>query len=209
MRQLDSGPEFPPYEGPYDIPVLVDREDLRQFDMTRCTYFAAQATENTTEDWIADLRERGLPFLLLGATAVLHRPSLQKVEFETSGDIDNLFDGIEKLWGVVVETAHVWLPKYLLEHFGLERGAVLRLSYPLFRGALQFQRETMSEVRFRSLCDLATPDDLSPSPTETLAFREWSARQIAAARANFERQRADADREVLDWFDDDGVRHPG
>lgn len=39
------GPGIPPYEGPFDIPVLVDdRKELEGFRMTRCTFFEIEPT---------------------------------------------------------------------------------------------------------------------------------------------------------------------
>jgi hypothetical protein len=65
-----DGPLSPPYAGPYDIPVLID--DVKQyetFEMTRLSFFLIEVT-TAVDDWVAILRERGIPFLLFGPSAV-------------------------------------------------------------------------------------------------------------------------------------------
>lgn len=202
-------PLFPPYPGPFDVPVLLDdRKSLDGFEMTRCTYFTIQATDRAVDDWVAELRRRELPFLLLGVTAVIHRPSLTQERFETPSDIDTLFDPIEELGGVVVETSHIWLPNYLLDRFEAVRGDVLRLDFGLFRIALLFQREAITMDRLLSVCDEAHRYSIvERSEDETRAFRLWSEEQFDQASANFQRQRADPELGVLDWRDADGVIH--
>ena len=100
------GPGQPPYEGPYDIPVIVDDRPKRldAFQMTRCTFFTIEATE-AVDDWVAQLRVNDVPFLLLGVFAVIHRPDLEAARFSSPQQISSLFDKIEDTAGLVLRHA--------------------------------------------------------------------------------------------------------
>ena len=217
-------PQSPAPSGPLHMPVLVDAvRHLDGFNMTRCTFFTVEAA-TSTEDWVALLRERSIPFLLFGVTAVIYRPNLQETRFTSPEQLDMIFDAIEDVEGLVVETAHVWLPNFLFEvgdHLDMpanahkstvERGAVWRVSLGLFQRALQFQREVISRPDFVMLCNElveSTDEGVRFSPDETAVFRTWSAAQLDAARKNYERQRDDPSRRVLSWRDESGNVFPG
>jgi hypothetical protein len=113
---VQHGPRQPPYDGPYDVPVLVDDRPKRlgDFQMTRCTFFSVVATD-AVDDWVARLRAEKVPFLLMGLFAVIHRPDLESARFTSPEQISALFDRIDDMEGLVVENAHIWLPNFLLE----------------------------------------------------------------------------------------------
>ncbi len=215
---LASGPLLPPYRGPYTIPVLIDDiKQLESFNMTRGTFFTIDAS-GIGDDWVAILRSRWVPFLLLGVTATLHRPDLFHETFGSAASIDHLFGRIEEVEGLVVESEHIWLPNILFEpHIGqypakgkpipLERGAVWRVSYGLFQLALTFRQEVIEANTFLERCRQlieAGQIDMGYSQEETDAFRSWSAEQIEAARKNFLQQREDPSKGVLAYVDLDG-----
>jgi hypothetical protein len=218
------GPLLPPYSGPFDIPVLIDSvERSRDFDMTRSTFFTIEAA-SAIDDWVALLRERRIPFLLLGMSPVIHRPDLETPRFSSIGQIDELFNSIEDIGGLVVETAHIWLPNMLFDPSELRdlsssaedspfrRGSVWRVSFELFQRALQFQREVLDTERFSEECRELMESSEPPveySYDETVVFRAWSTAQIEAARANYLEQREDPDRGVLSWIGKDGKVYPG
>lgn len=215
-----EGPDRPPHTEPFDIPVLVDDvKHLEDFEMTRWTFFTIDAT-TAVQDWVAPLRERGIPFLLLGVSPVIHRPRGPSTRFTSPDQIDQLFDAIEDIKGLVVETAHIWLPNFLFdedegtwdlspsgEDSGGTRGAVWRLSLRLFREALLFQREVISGAVFASQCREHMESSVAPvqhSPEETAVFRVWSTAQIDAARINYLQQQEDPNRRVLKYVDESG-----
>jgi hypothetical protein len=219
IKELE-GPDRPSHAEPFDIPVLVDDvKHLEGFEMTRWTFFTIDAT-TAVEDWVALLRERGIPFLLLGVSPVIHRPSGPSTRFTSPDQIDQLFKAIEDIKGLVVETAHIWLPNFLFEGDGSAwdlspsgedsggmRGAVWRLSLRLFGVALLYQREVISGAAFSSQCHEHMQSSAAPvkhSPEETTVFRVWSADQIEAARINYLQQREDPDRDVLEYVDESG-----
>lgn len=214
-----DGPLSPPYPGPYDIPVLID--DVKQyegFEMSRLSYFIIEAT-TAVDDWVAILRERGIPFLLFGPSAVIHRPNLESVRFSAPDEIDWLFDEIESVEGLVVETAHIWLPNFLFEtdrqwkprsideDSTARRGTIYRVSFNLFQKALQFQREVISGENFSEQCqalkDVGDPV-VALSTEETRVFQKWSVDQFELARKNYVEQRADPTRGVLPHLDEAG-----
>jgi hypothetical protein len=220
-----EGPQLPPYPGPFDIPVLVDDvKHLGDFNMTRLTFFTIDAT-TAVDDWVALLRERSIPFLLLGLSPVIHRPIVAPTRFTSPGQIDELFKVIEDTEGLVVETAHIWLPNFLFEEdggkwdlspsgedSGAMRGAVWRVSLGLFGKALLFQREVISGARFARQCRELTESSVAPveySPEETAVFRVWSTAQIDAGRSNYAQQREDPSRGVLDYLDESGHARAG
>ena len=134
MESILASPVNPPYDGPFSIPILID--DVKElsaetrgysvlfkqsptkaaeilgkpkgFYMTRCTYFFIEA-EKSKDDWYTILRSKQIPFLLMGNIPVLHRPNLDQLYFEQLGDIDQLFDAIEDVDELLVESSHIWL----------------------------------------------------------------------------------------------------
>lgn len=208
-----------PFPGPYDIPILIDViRRLDGFDMTRSLFYTIEATA-AVDDWVASLRAREVPFILLGISPVILRPDLETARFTAAEQIDELFNAIEAHKGLLVETDQIWLPTSLFEvdkrwdaapeakDSSARRGAVWRVSLALFQAALQFQRELLSLAGFseqcRALMDSSVPP-LAHSPEETEVFRSWSAAQIQAAQKNYEQQREDPDRQVLRWRDERG-----
>jgi hypothetical protein len=133
---VQSGPKQPPYDGPYDIPVLVDDRPKRlgDFQMTRCTFFSIVATA-AVDDWVAGLRADKVPFLLFGPFAVIHRPNLESARFTSPEQISRLFDHIDDVPGLVVENAHIWLPNFLLEAAASPAGLGRKTAGPAEAGA--------------------------------------------------------------------------
>lgn len=214
----------PSYAATADIPVLIDDvKSLEDFHVTRCTYFTIDAGA-AVDDWVALLRGRGIPFLLLGVSAVIFRPELDVARFEDPDQIDSLFHRIEQIGGVVVETAHIWLPNELFgehaarakspgdDHNPLDRGALWRVSLPLFQSALKFQKEVITLEQFTEDCRLLMSAERSPlahTPKEWRVFHEWSQAQIEAARLHYQEQKKDPERQVLDWRDEYGELRSG
>lgn len=214
-----EGPGLHPFPGPYDIPIIIDVvQRLDGFDMTRGLFFTIEATA-AVDDWVASLRARQVPFLLLGISPVLLRPELETARFTAADQIEQLFNAVEAHEGLLVETAHIWLPIELFEvdsdwdlvpdtkGSSARRGAVWRVSLELFQAALQFQRELLSSAGFSEQCRALRDSGVPPlvhSPEETEAFHSWSAAQIEAARKNYEQQRLDPKRRVLRWRDKRG-----
>lgn len=214
-NRLNSvGPLFPPYKGPYNIPVLIDDvKTLDDFNMTRCLFFTID-TSDLIDDWMEVRHKPDTPFLVIGHTPVVHRPNLSQELFNTSGQIDNFFDRIEQIPGLMIETAHIWLPTFLLEGRDevRKRGAVWRVSFKLFTLALKFQLELIGIDNFSTQCQQLKEVEIDTSfysSEETLAFQSWSAQQIAAAQLNYARQKEDPNLDVLDYMDDQGLRQLG
>ena len=213
--QLAQNPIAPPYLGPYTIPILIDDiKQLQDFNMTRGTFFTIDAS-GMGDDWVAMLRGQGVPFLILGITNVLHRPDLDDLLFASAGMIDRLFDQIEAVEGLVVESEYVWLPNFLFDpHMGyfssqdkpdqLSRGAVWRIGFGLFQMALTFRQEVIPTETYLERCrQVLQPGqiEIGYSPEESAAFQAWSGEQYQAAKKNFVEQRADPERGVLDYLD--------
>lgn len=204
--------DAPAGDRPPEVPVLVD--DVKRlgegaFEMTRCSYFTVQVT-TAIHDWLADLSGRGVAFLVLGPHVVLHGPEPDRPWFQDPGELDALFRAIEEVEGLVVETAHIWLPNDLVEaalgrdvmdDAEASRGELLRVPLPLFQHALRFVGDTVSAERFLAFAREST--GVAWSPEESEVFRQWSEMQIEAAADNYAAQSQD-ERGVLPWRDDEG-----
>ncbi len=218
VDQLAQSPEVPPYPGPYTIPILVDDvKRLRDFNMTRGSFFTIDAS-GMGDDWVAILRERGMPFLILGMTNVLHRPDMQNLLFDSAESIEHQFDQIEAVEGLVVESEFIWLPNFLFDpHIGLyssrekpvqlERGAVWRIGFGLFQMAVTFLQEVIPADTYQERCWQMIQSgqvELGYSHEESIAFRNWSDMQFTKAREHFLEQRDDPERGVLNYVDKSG-----
>ncbi|MGW8224860.1 MAG: hypothetical protein ACWGOY_03965 [Anaerolineales bacterium] len=213
--QLAQAPIVPPYPGPYTIPILIDDiKQLQDFNMTRGTFFTIDAS-GMGDDWVAMLRGQGVPFLILGVTNVLHRPDLKNLLFDSATQIDRLFDRIESVEGLVVESEYIWLPNILFDPqvdsysagqtpAHLQRGAVWRIGFGLFQTALTFRQEVIPADTYIERCRQfihSAQIEIVYSPGESNAFRSWSGEQFEAAKVNFLQQRDDPQRGVLDYVD--------
>jgi len=218
VDQLAQSPEVPPYPGPYTVPILVDDvKQLRDFNMTRGSFFTIDAS-GMGDDWVAILRDRKVPFMILGMTNVLHRQDLDSLLFDSAISIEQLFDQIEAVDGLVVESEYIWLPNFLFDpHIGnysvinkpvqLERGAVWRIGFGLFQMAVTFLQEVIAADTFQDRCWQVIQSgnvELGYSHGESLAFRAWSDAQFAEARKHFVEQRDDPRRGVLNYLDKNG-----
>ena len=218
IDQLAQSPEVPPYPGPYTIPILVDDvKQLRDFNMTRGSFFTIDPS-GMGDDWVAILREREVPFLILGVTNVLHRPDMHNLLFDSAASIEHQFDQIEAVEGLVVESEFIWLPNFLFDpHIGyysakekpvqLERGAVWRIGFGLFQMAVTFLQEVIPADTYQERCWQMIQSgqvELGYSHEESDAFRTWSDMQFTEAREHFLEQRDDPKRGVLNYVDKSG-----
>jgi hypothetical protein len=161
------------------------------------------------------LREQGVPFLILGVTNVLHRPDLNDLLFTSPGSIERLFDQIEAMEGLVVESEFIWLPNFLFDPYSgfysagrkpaqLERGAVWRVGFGLFQMAVTFLQEVIPADTYQERCWQMIDSDqveIGYSHLESEAFMGWSEDQYEEARKHFMEQRADPQRGVLNYID--------
>jgi hypothetical protein len=216
--QLAQSPEVPPYPGPYTIPILVDDvKQLKDFNMTRGSFFTIDAS-GMGDDWVAILRGREVPFMILGVTNVLHRPDTDNLLFVSATSIEQLFDQIESVEGLVVESEYIWLPNFLFDpHIGLysaneqpiqlERGAVWRIGFGLFQMAVTFLQEVIPADTYQERCWQMIQSgqvELGYSHEESISFREWSDAQFTEAKKHFLEQRQDPQRGVLNYVDEYG-----
>jgi len=215
VDRLANSPQVPPYPGPYTIPILVDDvKQLRDFHMTRGSFFTIDAG-GMGDDWVAILREQGVPFLILGVTNVLHRPNMNELLFSSPGSIERLFDQIEAVEGLVVESEFIWLPNFLFDPYTgyytagskpaqLQRGAVWRIGFGLFQMAVTFLQEVIPADTYRERCwQMINSDqvEIGYSYAESESFRSWSEDQYKEARKHFLEQRDDPQRGVLKYVD--------
>jgi len=172
-----------------DVPVIVDDvKDLNQFQMTRCIYFTIQ-TQEPTDGWVLGLRRQQVPVALLGLSGVIYRPQPELKRFESAQQIDALFDAVEVHGNLLVETASLWLPNFLVDLVRQTpmRGDVYRISFDLFRLAASFGQGRISAADFYMRSE-PLAQTLTYSEGETAAFADWALGQIQAAGRNYQRQ---------------------
>jgi hypothetical protein len=168
---------------PLTVPVVVDSVKSRKnFEMTRVTYFSIECEAPAT-DWPAALTARGVPFVLLGVSGVVHRPSDQDALFDTPERFETLFDTVETDPLLYVDTNHAWLRNSVFEK-APQRGDVFRVPLELFRTAYRYReghigdRELEAEAR-------RWGSEVKHSAKETAALRHWNDQQIGEARRRY------------------------
>ena len=171
------------------VPVWIDDvKKVRDFQMTRLSYFVAEADEPVA-DWSLMLGRAGIPVIVSGLTAAICQPSGSKKRFESAGDLDRLFDQIEDKCKLSIETPDLWLPNKMLDgKHSPERGDVYRIGQNLFTAALRFRAGRTTEQEFQKECSVAGKATYSRRETEV--FAEWSEMQVDTAKKAYEAQKA-------------------
>ncbi len=171
------------------VPVFVDdAKRTNRFPMTRCIYFAFANTD-VAPNWNLNAV---IPFLLLTLEGVVIRP-INHEHFVSPTDFDILFDEIEKVADLEVHNGDIWVPNSLFDvtKSTVERGAVYRLSFDLFRLCYRFRSYSVAQDEFIRQC-ITLGDSDSPalinSPDETEALRLWNKEQIRQSQTNYQDQ---------------------
>jgi hypothetical protein len=166
------------------IPVFFDdRKAEAALTMIRCTYFSIES-DGPSDAWCLELKQRRIPFLLLGLSGVITAPSRRRSFFDTPASIDGLFETIEASPDLFIDINDVWLPSGLFEDRPAARGDVYRIDAPLFLKAQGFRAGRLTPASFDAI-NAGPSGSLRFSEIETRVFRDWSLSHIAAARAKY------------------------
>jgi hypothetical protein len=168
------------------IPVLIDDcKDLKNFKMTRCSYFSIESVE-PSPDWIIPLQNTKIPFYLVGISGILTKPLKGKI-FRVPSSIDKLFSYIDNVPSLFVDTNEVWFPNFLFP-VKPKRGSVYRINSDLFTLAMRFQSQRISLDEFLS-SSWQFKGSLLPSEEETMAFKKWELELIDVAKEKYEKNK--------------------
>jgi hypothetical protein len=179
------------------VPVFVDDvKRLPGFEMARCAYFLIECEDPAPEVGLT-LQDVALPLLIVGMSAVVHRPVDGEL-FDSPERIDALFELIERVETLRVDSSNIWLPNFLLRYEGRrqERAHVYRIGLELFAAAYRHWDRRLSEEAFIERCREESKS-CRHSPVETETFAQWTALQIAGARENYTLQKER--NQVLEW----------
>jgi hypothetical protein len=163
------------------VPVIVD--DVKRypdFHMTRLTYFSIECDE-PAPGWTLELDRARVPFLMMGLSGIVLRPTGARARFDEPDAFRDLFDLVEQHEALYVDVNDVWLPNGCFEGMRVGRGDVFRVGVRLFARALAYRSNRETTERFEAeAIDLR--GEIEPSPAEADAFRAWSRSQIDDAR---------------------------
>lgn len=177
------------------IPVIVDSvKKFGRFKMSRCSYFSIQCDQPSIE-WSLDIQKKNIPFLMVGMSGIITRPSVDSSHFDGPGEITGLFETVEADPDLYIDHNDVWLPNhYLIDvapakplevpvarykslTFKPIRNFVFRLSQDLFQAAYQYRTGDISRTAFEKMGrSFAKP--VAYSETETIAFIQWQFNMI-------------------------------
>lgn len=164
------------------IPIIID--DIKRYEtfrMSRCTFFSI-AYDLSSPDWVLELEDSSIPFFLLGLSGIIWKPMGKKNRFDSCDSISQLFDKIEELPELYVDTNDIWLPNRLFKDLPHKRGFVYRVRVKLFTEALRYREDQTSQKQFLASCS-GLKDSVSFSKKETDSFRKWTTEQVEEARA--------------------------
>lgn len=169
-------------EAPF-VPVIVDDvKDLRDFKLSRCTYFTIECEQPWPETALGTELLR-MPVLTLGMVGIVHAP-LEGDEFTEAEQMEALLAAVEEDERLEVETSDIWLPNeaLALAKKGKKptRGDVFRLSHELFLIAHQHRRELLSNEQLTEAC-AGRGAEIRYSKRETAAFEKWMEAEIKSA----------------------------
>lgn len=164
----------------YGVPIIVDDVKIYpNFSMTRCTYFTIES-ETTAPGWVLTMAGKNIPFFLTGISGVITQPLDDDPLFDSVSQIDDLFDIIEEISTLYIDTNDIWLPNFLFEP-PPRRSEVYRVKSELFAAAHLFRDHKIMEDEFLEICE-KQKEAIYLSEKESESFRSWEKNQVNLAR---------------------------
>jgi hypothetical protein len=190
------------------VPVVIDAADVPT-NITRAIYFSFEAVE-PADGWSLNIGNLRVPFFMLGISGVIQGAVLPEsgvpagiLPFLSPEFIESTFFVIERTGALAVVTARLWFPTAFLRMAkqDVARQDVFRIRRDVFATAHRITREVMQgdniERYFAPYGDeyLKSQDIHSPesfpvvfSREETVAFQQWTNRQIEQAAEHYREQ---------------------
>ncbi len=158
------------------------------FEMTRLSYFSAEADEPIGDQALYPTQSE-MPVLVHGLTCAICHPDMRRGNFESAGDIEEMFERVEGSGEFSIETPDLWLPNELLfSKHTPKRGDVYRVDKGLFAAALRFRSGRTTEKEFREECAKVRRKP-AYSAHETRVIAEWSEMQVQVARETYQEEK--------------------
>jgi len=169
------------------VPLMVDDvKSLPEFAFSRCSYFTIEC-DVPAAGWELTLGAAEIPFLMIGLSGIIYRPSGASAIFRSPGEIESLFETIEEDDRLSVGTADIWLPNEAIAHILPDRkprGVTFRVGQELFLDSLAFRLEKMSQEQFEETA-LTLSEEVTYAEEEDKAFLEWRQKQVDLAREQY------------------------
>ncbi len=173
-------PEENGYSG-LSIPIVVDDTRSREtLQMSRCTYFSIRC-DTPSAGWEVRLGDRSIPFLMLGLSGVIYRPSPEEELFDDPGKLEFLFKSIEEHPDLYIDISNLWIPTVTFGGGSHKRGMVYRITKKLFDTAYRFTNNEIQTEEYLTMCKEMI-GAVRYSPLETGALKKWGEMHIREAK---------------------------
>lgn len=165
-----------------DVPVMVDSVKDLIPPVTRCVYFTIESVLPESASFLR-IDDIDVPFFMLGLSGVICQPDGRTSRFTDPDQIDNLFNLIESVSGLVVGISDILLPTdvFFKEADLPKRGEVYRIEHELMQVFYMFRSERIDYDRFYQECS-TRKEMIEISDEETIAFKKWSEQHVALAK---------------------------
>lgn len=171
------------------IPIVTDViRNIDGLEMVRCSYFSIQS-DTPLPDWNITIDETTSPILLLNLEAIIVGPLQENDEFRDAGDIESMYEIAEQVEGLFVDINDIWVPLTWFGNADILQGTVFRISQSRFTICWKLRNDSIAFEDFKSELENTFKPEMQFSETETLAFREWTKRQINNSRELYHENR--------------------
>jgi hypothetical protein len=170
-----------PYNPNISIPIVIDDTSSgKTVKMSRCTYFSIRCDTPST-NWALRLGDHSIPFLMLGLSGVVYRPSPREELFDKPSKLEHLFNSIETQPDLYVDINDLWIPNMLFGANDQRRGHIYRIGKDLFIAAYRFTNNDIQNIEYLDICKKLSAS-ARYSQLETIALKDWGLMHINEAR---------------------------
>ncbi len=157
------------------VPIIVDslkhgENEFEEHVMARSQFFSIELAD-PQPDWVLGLADSELPVIMVEMSAVICSPLNGRL-FNSAKRINELFDYVESLRYLYIDTDGVWLPQYMFDK-PPKRGEVYRMPGDLFARALLYTLNRLPEEKAFRKKKL-----IRYSESEHIAFIDWRDEQV-------------------------------
>ncbi|NND34132.1 MAG: hypothetical protein HKN76_16210 [Saprospiraceae bacterium] len=179
------------------IPLVVDViRMIDGYEMVRCAYYSIES-ETPLLDTEIEIEGKNNPFLFIQMEAIFLGSPDRLDHFNSTSDIDAMYEFAERHDGIFVDINDVWVPLTWFDQTEIKSGMVFRIPIDKFISCWKFRHnhiavevflaEEIKEIRTKQKA-LARPY-LVHSKGETSTFEEWTQQQISQSREIYQNNR--------------------
>jgi hypothetical protein len=139
--------------------------------------------------WELSVADQTVPFLMVELSGIILQP-FSAERFDSPSRVEELFARLEDQFGFLVSIDDIWLPTFMLRREVLP-GDVFRIQVEAFRTVFAMRQGRLPAESWDAFAKMLhdTPEGIEFSELETLAFRDWSNRQLINAREGYPKNR--------------------